>query len=240
MDFLTETQECDSLFSARGEAPTAEQSLPTKAVLQERAATYRFNPTFSESKFRKRLSTTGLKFEFQSVLGVYIADFVIPSKMLVIEIDGDTHNERQEYDERRTKKLKSFGFRVLRIRNEEVDSWDLKLLNDIPDVDNFKMVYRFALKRAAKDRNYLLQYLQVAPNKRKQFLRSKRQSAEAKAENRRQQAKGQPKQKHTVWYKAWRELPPAELPTLVYEKPKRAIKVIKAKDVVKKVSKKRK
>ena len=55
------------------------------------------------------------------VIGRYIADFAcrIPC-MLVIEIDGDTHALRQDYDERRTAFLQSKGYRVLRFTNHEV------------------------------------------------------------------------------------------------------------------------
>jgi|SRR5579884_1380244 len=61
------------------------------------------------------------KFRRQVVIGTYIADFAcrIPS-MLVIEVDGDTHALRQDYDERRTAFLQSKGYRVLRFTNHEV------------------------------------------------------------------------------------------------------------------------
>ena len=47
-------------------------------------------------------------------------DFVCLEKMLVIEIDGGQHVERQALDNVRTEKLVNAGFRVLRFWNHEV------------------------------------------------------------------------------------------------------------------------
>jgi len=54
------------------------------------------------------------------VIGRYIADFAcrIP-RMLVIEVDGDTHAVQMAYDADRTA-LKSKGNRVLRFTNAEL------------------------------------------------------------------------------------------------------------------------
>ena len=42
--------------------------------------------------------------------------------MLVIEVDGDTHGERQNYDTRRAAYLESKGYEVLRFTNLDVGS----------------------------------------------------------------------------------------------------------------------
>ena len=41
----------------------------------------------------------------QKVIDHYIVDFYVPQYSLVIEIDGNVHDERQEYDRERTKIL---------------------------------------------------------------------------------------------------------------------------------------
>jgi len=41
-------------------------------------------------------------------------------KELIIEVDGDQHDERKEYDEKRTRWLESQGFTVLRFSDHEV------------------------------------------------------------------------------------------------------------------------
>jgi len=63
-----------------------------------------------------------VKFTRQKPLGRYIADFYCASRLLVIELDGDSHyDERgQRYDERRTAELAGLGIRVLRLTNLEV------------------------------------------------------------------------------------------------------------------------
>jgi len=63
----------------------------------------------------------GAKFRRQVVIGRYIVDFAcrLP-RMLVVEVDGDTHASRQGYDSQRTAFLESKGYRVLRFTNREV------------------------------------------------------------------------------------------------------------------------
>ena len=56
----------------------------------------------------------------------FIADFYCYESKLVIEIDGNVHDVRQDYDEQRTMVLKELGITVLRIKNEE--------LEDLPEV----------------------------------------------------------------------------------------------------------
>ncbi|MFN3474247.1 MAG: endonuclease domain-containing protein [Blastomonas sp.] len=62
----------------------------------------------------------GVKFRRQKVIGNYIADFASRTPMLVIELDGDTHDGREVYDAERTRHLESQGYRVLRFTNYDV------------------------------------------------------------------------------------------------------------------------
>ena len=63
----------------------------------------------------------GAKFRQQTVVGRYIVDFAcrLP-RMLVIEVDGDSHGMQTAYDEERTAFLESKGYRVLRFTNDDV------------------------------------------------------------------------------------------------------------------------
>jgi len=61
----------------------------------------------------------GTKFSRQVVIEPYIADFVARSHKFIIEVDGDTHTDR-ELDERRTLFLEKEGYRVLRFSNMDV------------------------------------------------------------------------------------------------------------------------
>ncbi|MBC7557216.1 MAG: class I tRNA ligase family protein, partial [Chryseobacterium sp.] len=65
----------------------------------------------------------GDKFRRQHLIEDYIADFVCLEKKLVIEVDGDYHNEKeqQEADNLRTQYLDAFGYEVLRFNNKEIE-----------------------------------------------------------------------------------------------------------------------
>ncbi len=83
----------------------------------------RANPTRPEARLWYHLRAKrfeGTKFRFQTVIAPYIVDFTSRSKMLAIEIDGDTHASQQDYDANRDRFLVSKGFRVLRFTNADV------------------------------------------------------------------------------------------------------------------------
>ena len=75
----------------------------------------------------------GINFNRQKVIGNYIVDFYVPSLSLVIEIDGWSHNYKEEYDTRRDNYLKSFGLTIFRVADADVKqrlSWVLGSLRD--------------------------------------------------------------------------------------------------------------
>ena len=59
----------------------------------------------------------------QKIFGNYIVDFYIPSKKVVIEIDGVQHlfGEQKSSDEKRDEYFNSLGIKVLRYNNEDVN-----------------------------------------------------------------------------------------------------------------------
>ncbi len=61
-----------------------------------------------------------IKFRRQHPIGKYIVDFYCPQSRLIIEIDGDSHGDSQEYDRQRTEWLESQGYQVIRFSNREV------------------------------------------------------------------------------------------------------------------------
>jgi very-short-patch-repair endonuclease len=62
----------------------------------------------------------GLKFRRQRPFGPFVVDFVCVEVRLVVELDGPIHDDQIEQDAYRTEVIESYGFRVLRIRNDEV------------------------------------------------------------------------------------------------------------------------
>jgi len=97
--------------------------VPYRRNLKRRSQSLRRDPTPAERKlWFEFLRDLPVKFTRQKPLGRYIADFYCASRLLVIELDGDSHyDERgQRYDERRTAELAGLGIRVLRLTNLEV------------------------------------------------------------------------------------------------------------------------
>lgn len=80
-----------------------------------------------------------LKFRRQMPLGPFIADFFCPEAHLVIELDGESHEGKQGYDEWRTKFLQEHNYHVLRLKNEEViESMENTLQKIVACVDVWK------------------------------------------------------------------------------------------------------
>jgi len=65
-----------------------------------------------------------VQFNRQKVIGKYIVDFYCHSAQLAVEIDGGQHfdTERMQKDIKRTKMLNSYGIKVLRFTNNEIDN----------------------------------------------------------------------------------------------------------------------
>ena len=67
-----------------------------------------------------RLTRRELRFRKQHAIGPYVADFYCPTAKLVIEIDGATHNQRQDADVRRDAYMASLGLKTIRIPAADV------------------------------------------------------------------------------------------------------------------------
>ncbi len=65
-----------------------------------------------------------IDFDRQRIIGNYIVDFYVKNLGLIIEIDGSSHNDKEEYDNKREQYLKSLGLKVFRTS-------DLKVLHDL-------------------------------------------------------------------------------------------------------------
>ncbi|HEX6962553.1 MAG TPA: endonuclease domain-containing protein [Lacipirellula sp.] len=62
----------------------------------------------------------GLKFRRQHPVEPYVVDFYCAEAKLVVELDGESHNGREEYDERRSEFLAKLGLKVFRVTNDDV------------------------------------------------------------------------------------------------------------------------
>ena len=61
-----------------------------------------------------------LDFDRQKVIGNYIVDFFVKKLGLVVEIDGGSHNDKEEYDTRRDKYLEDLGLKVFHTTDYDV------------------------------------------------------------------------------------------------------------------------
>jgi len=77
----------------------------------------------------------GRKFRRQQGVGCYIVDFCCPAEFLVVELDGEVHNNpvQGEHDVQRDAQLRALGFTVLRFENKEVFQNTEAVLRTIAD-----------------------------------------------------------------------------------------------------------
>ena len=61
-----------------------------------------------------------IPFTLEGISRFFVADFYCSKKQLVIEIDGDSHIEKKDYDQIRTHILEQKGLKVVRFTNLEI------------------------------------------------------------------------------------------------------------------------
>ena len=71
-------------------------------------------------QYLKGKKIKGYDFHRQKPVGNYIVDFFCNELMLVIEIDGMSHDEKIDEDVERQKRIESFGISFLRFNNLDV------------------------------------------------------------------------------------------------------------------------
>jgi very-short-patch-repair endonuclease len=109
--------------------------MPERLTQKAFARQLRQNQTETEAllwRYLKNRKFVNYKFRRQHPIGDYFADFACLSAKVVIEIDGETHYERELYDQARDEYLAAQGFKTLRYnalflaQNEEIvleDIW---------------------------------------------------------------------------------------------------------------------
>jgi len=98
--------------------------------INEKVRELRKKSTPAEKLFISKLLYNRIKFTFQYPISYgktfIICDFYIPKYNLIVEIDGKYHDEILQVlkDSERNKYLINYGFNLLRIDNENVDTFD--------------------------------------------------------------------------------------------------------------------
>jgi very-short-patch-repair endonuclease len=116
------------------------KTLPYNPDLKQRARNLRKLGNYPEVVFwqqvHKGLFHT-LDFDRQRIIGNYIADFYVKPLGLIVEIDGTSHNDKEEYDERRDKYFEAHGLIIFRTST-------IKILHDLDNV--MRELERFIIK----------------------------------------------------------------------------------------------
>ena len=96
--------------------------IPYNPKLKEYARVLRNNSTLSEILIWQKVKGKSLDVEFhrQVPLLEYIVDFYCHELMLAIEVDGESHEYRYDYDQRRQGALEKYGVIFLRFTDLEV------------------------------------------------------------------------------------------------------------------------
>jgi len=89
------------------------------------AAILRKNMTLPEILLWKKLKDRkifNVKFRKQHPISIFIVDFYCHEHKLVIEVDGEVHNDEKiiDYDLGRSTELNKFGIKVIRFTNDEI------------------------------------------------------------------------------------------------------------------------
>ena len=96
-----------------------------KRSIFQNAEVLRKDMTVAEKKLWDRLnkSQLGVRFKAQHPIDIFIADFYCHKFKLIIELNGDYHNqeEQKQKDEVRTEVLRLNGLKIIRFKNEEVE-----------------------------------------------------------------------------------------------------------------------
>lgn len=97
--------------------------VPYRRNLKGRSRSPRRDPSPAERKlWFEFLRDLPVKFTRQKPLGRFVADFYCASRLLVVELDGDSHYDDRaaRYDATRTAELAALGVRVIRFSNTDV------------------------------------------------------------------------------------------------------------------------
>lgn len=100
----------------------------------KKAKLLRKNMTSSESLLWEKLQgkqILGLRFRRQHPINIYIVDFYCHAAKLVVELDGEIHKSKKEYDNERTLDLEMYGLKVLRFYNSKVEKDIENVINKI-------------------------------------------------------------------------------------------------------------
>ena len=94
------------------------KSLPYNPALRDRAKELRKAGILHEALFWNQIKAgklNKLDFDRQKIIGNYIVDFYCAEKNAIIELDGSSHDGKEDYDRKRDEFFVSLGLSVIHI-----------------------------------------------------------------------------------------------------------------------------
>jgi len=113
-----------------------------KPATMETARMLRNDMTYHENVLWERLKgkrICGVRFRRQHPIDFFIADFYCHEAKLVIEVDGEIHNDRFDYDDGRSAEMEKFGIEVIRFKNSEVENNIDEVISRIETIVNKRL-----------------------------------------------------------------------------------------------------
>ncbi|MBW1298512.1 endonuclease domain-containing protein [Aquimarina litoralis] len=114
------------------------KKIHNKPELRNNRKQLRKNLTSAEAflwKYLQKRKFEGKKFRRQHSINNYIVDFYCAEEKLIIELDGEVHNNptAEERDTKRDKDLSELGFSVIRFENKMVFDYLPSVLQEIKE-----------------------------------------------------------------------------------------------------------
>ena len=112
------------------------EGLPKNKELLSRSRSLRKGYVLSEVIFWKQVRSKEfhrIDFDRQRIIGNYIVDFYIKSLGVVIEIDGSSHDGKEEYDGKRQQFLESLNLKFYKISDFRVRHDLVNVMKELED-----------------------------------------------------------------------------------------------------------
>jgi very-short-patch-repair endonuclease len=113
-----------------------------KPGVMDLAKSFRNSMTYYESLLWEKLNgkkICGVRFRRQHPINFFIADFYSHEVRLVVEVDGEIHTGKIDYDDGRSAEMEKFGIKVIRFTNFEIENNIVEVIYRIETIVNERL-----------------------------------------------------------------------------------------------------